>query len=60
MNLEGKTCGFCDKGKLRSFKDEVQKGIFVSAYKCNKCAEVAYTEKIMAKVEAMRRSMVVA
>ncbi len=55
MDLNGKQCGFCLKGVFHALQDEVEPGIFVSAFKCNKCSEVAYTEEIMAKVEAMRR-----
>ena len=56
MNLDNKTCGMCDVGKLRGFKDEVACGVFVDAYKCDKCKEVAYTESVMRKVEAMQRN----
>lgn len=55
MDFEGKTCGVCDKGKLRGFKDEVEKGIFVSAYKCSQCSEVAYSREVMQKVEVIYR-----
>ncbi len=55
MNFEGKICGMCNKGKLHKFQDEVERGIFVEAYRCNKCSEVAYSEEVMAKVEAMQR-----
>ncbi len=45
----------CNEGKLRAIQDEAEPGIFVAAYKCNKCNEIAYSEEVMAKVEAMRR-----
>ncbi len=55
MNLEGKTCGMCLKGKLHKIQDEADPGIFVEAYQCDACREIEYTEAIMRKVEAMRR-----
>jgi len=50
MNLEGKTCGVCNKGKLRAFKDEVAKGVYVDAYK-DEYGHVSYTKDVMQKVE---------
>ena len=45
----------CNEGKLRAIQNEAFPGVFVNAYKCNKCNEIAYSEEIMGKVEAMRR-----
>ncbi|MFH0713437.1 MAG: AbrB/MazE/SpoVT family DNA-binding domain-containing protein [Candidatus Micrarchaeota archaeon] len=55
LNLDGRECGFCLKGKLHFFKDEAFPGIFVDSYKCDVCKEIAYTQEVMGKVEAMRR-----
>ncbi len=55
MELEGKICGMCNKGKMHKIKDEVEEGIFVDAYQCGLCNEITYTEKVMRKVEAMQR-----
>lgn len=55
MNLEGRKCGTCMKGKLHKIQDEAEPGIFVEAYQCDACREIEYTEAIMRKLEAMRR-----
>lgn len=55
MDLEGRICGMCDKGKWHKTKDRVAEGVFVDAYQCDKCSEIAYTEEVMRKVEAMQR-----
>lgn len=55
MNLEGKTCGTCTKGKLHTIQDQAEPGIFVEAYQCEKCHEIEYTEAIIRKLQAMRR-----
>ena len=55
MNLEGKTCGNCEKGKWHKFQDEVEAGIRVEAFKCDNCGNVSYNEAIMEKLEAMNR-----
>lgn len=54
--IEGEICPKCEKGKLRKVMDEVEKGIKVEAFKCNKCSEVWYPQEIMEKVEAMQRA----
>jgi len=55
MNLEGTACGACNKGKLHKIMDEVSKGVFVEAYKCGSCGEIAYSEEVMRKIEAMEK-----
>lgn len=55
MNLEGKPCGVCGKGRLKGFKDEVADGIHVDAYQCEH-GHVSYSREVMEKVEAMRRA----
>ena len=55
MNLESKTCGMCEKGKLHKIQDEAERGIFVEAYQCEKCHEIEYSEAIVRKLQAMRR-----
>ncbi len=55
MDFEGKACGNCGKGKLHRIQDEVEKGIFVEAFKCSFCKNIAYSEYVMEKVEAMYR-----
>ena len=55
MDFQGKICGNCAKGKLVKFQEEVEAGIFVEAYNCNKCGEVAYSQNVMEKIEAMQR-----
>ena|SRR3989344_5067348 len=56
MNMEGKICGICNKGKLHAFKDEVSAGVYVDAFKCE-YGHVSYTQEVMEKVEAMHKSM---
>ncbi len=53
MNLEGKTCGVCNKGKLRAFQDEVVEGVYVDAYKCSEFSHVSYTKEVMKHVESL-------
>ncbi len=55
MNLEGKQCGMCTKGKLHKIQDEAEPGIFVEAYQCEACREIEYTAEIVRKLQAMRR-----
>lgn len=55
MNFDGKLCGACGKGKMRKIQDEVEPGIFVEAYKCGNCNEIAYSQRVMEKVEALYR-----
>ena len=54
--MEGKICAVCDAGKLKKCEDEVEKGIKVEAFKCNKCGELWYTEEIMKKIEVLEKS----
>ncbi|MBI5636041.1 AbrB/MazE/SpoVT family DNA-binding domain-containing protein [Candidatus Micrarchaeota archaeon] len=51
MNLEGKTCGVCNKGKLRAFQDEVVPGVYVDAFKCSEYGHVSYSKEVMKHVE---------
>jgi len=53
--LEGEKCPVCEKGVLRKILDEVEPGVKVEAFKCNKCKEIFYSKEIMEKVEAMQR-----
>lgn len=55
MNLEGKICGICDKGRLHAFKDEVVKGVYVDAFKCD-YGHVCYTYDVMKKIEALHKA----
>lgn len=55
VDLEGKTCGMCEKGTLKAFKDEVTKGVYVDAFKCEN-GHVLYSREVMAKVEAIYKS----
>ncbi|MBI3588192.1 AbrB/MazE/SpoVT family DNA-binding domain-containing protein [Candidatus Micrarchaeota archaeon] len=57
MNLEGKTCGVCDKGRLHRFTDEISKGVHVDAYKCDYAGHVSYDRNVMEKVEALYRQV---
>jgi hypothetical protein len=56
MNFEGKTCGNCNKGTLKAFKDEVAPGIQADAYKCNHCGNTSYPRPVMEKIEAMHKA----
>jgi hypothetical protein len=55
MNFEGKTCGVCNKGKFKKVTHEVEKGVYVEAYKCAKCGEIAVSAQVMGKIEALRK-----
>jgi len=55
MDLEGKTCGMCEKGKLHRIQHEAEPGIFVEAFQCEACREIEFTEAIVRKLQAMRR-----
>lgn len=55
LNLEGRKCGACNKGKLRKFSEEVAPGLFVEAYKCDYAGHVSYPEKTMRAIEALQR-----
>ncbi len=52
MNLEGKVCGVCNKGRLHAFKDEVVEGVYVDAYRCD-YGHASYTASVMKKVESL-------
>ncbi|PIN95917.1 hypothetical protein COX86_04270 [Candidatus Micrarchaeota archaeon CG_4_10_14_0_2_um_filter_60_11] len=54
MNLEGKTCGVCNKGKLKKFQERIAEGVYVDAYKCEH-GHVSYSEEVMRRVEALER-----
>jgi len=51
--IEGEICPLCEKGKLRKFKEEIEAGLYVDAFKCSKCSEIWYPEDIMKKIEAL-------
>ncbi|HLC47635.1 MAG TPA: AbrB/MazE/SpoVT family DNA-binding domain-containing protein [Candidatus Norongarragalinales archaeon] len=55
MKFEGKTCPMCGKGKMEGRRHEADPGIFVDAFRCNKCGEIAYSEEIIGKLEALRK-----
>jgi hypothetical protein len=55
LNLEGRKCCACGKGKLRKVQDEVEPGIFVEAFKCGECRGIVYPQHVMEKVEALYR-----
>ncbi|MFH1751049.1 MAG: AbrB/MazE/SpoVT family DNA-binding domain-containing protein [Candidatus Micrarchaeota archaeon] len=54
MKFEGKNCPICGKGKMGALRHEADPGIFVDAFKCSKCGEIAYPEHIMERLEALR------
>ena len=56
VDLKGRTCDLCGKGKYAPFKDEVSAGIYVDADKCDNCGEIAYSLEVMRKVNAMHRA----
>jgi len=53
MDFEGKTCGICNKGKMHSIRDEITKGSYVEALKCDYCKAVSFTAENMKKIESM-------
>ncbi|MEK6954914.1 MAG: AbrB/MazE/SpoVT family DNA-binding domain-containing protein [Candidatus Micrarchaeota archaeon] len=53
MKFEGKACPICGKGKMEAIRHEADPGIYVDAYKCNKCGEIAYAERIIKILEAI-------
>ncbi len=57
VNFEGKTCGICDKGTFKAFKDEIAKGVYVDAFKCE-YRDIVYSMEVMKKVEAFKKAMV--
>lgn len=56
VDLNGRTCDICGKGKYAPFKDEVSIGVYVDADKCDNCGEIAYSLEVMRKVNAMHRA----
>ncbi len=54
--IENEKCPKCENGKLHRTMDEVEPGIKVAAFKCNKCGEVWYSQEIMEKIEAMQKA----
>mgnify|MGYP001588103941 FL=1 len=59
MKFVGKPCGMCDKGRMLDIQDEVEEDIFVQAGKCDYCGNIAYSGKVMQKIEAMNREKTV-
>ncbi|MBI5035949.1 AbrB/MazE/SpoVT family DNA-binding domain-containing protein [Candidatus Micrarchaeota archaeon] len=55
MKFEGKTCGVCNKGTLKAFKDEIAEGVYVDGYK-DEYGHVAYSKEVMAMVEKIYRN----
>ncbi|MBI5225129.1 AbrB/MazE/SpoVT family DNA-binding domain-containing protein [Candidatus Micrarchaeota archaeon] len=54
MEMNGLKCGFCGKGRFKAITYAVEPGITVDAGKCEKCGEIAVSEDVMGKIEALR------
>ena len=52
MNFEGKICGVCNKGRLHAFKEEIEKGVYVDAYKCSG-GHISHSEGVERKLGAI-------
>lgn len=53
FELAGRPCPACGRGVLRAFQEKAFPGVFVNAYRCTHCSDVAYSEDVMRRLQAL-------
>jgi hypothetical protein len=57
-DLTGEICGMCQKGQYNRIDYRLEEeGVVVEGFKCKKCGEIAFSEKVMRQIEAIRKML---